>query len=132
MINSPERFAISLVSLALARQGYTTTKEIRYGKSLHADILAVKEIDNIEETFIVEVKAVSSLKLIPEDIDVLREQNSTSFGVTVYFAFFIDRDSLLIVDDELEKRMRFFDDEIRLESFSSKALLPRRGLATPS
>lgn len=122
-MNNPEKFATSLVSLALVRSGYATSKEVRRGGEIRADILAVSENNDTEaETFVVEVKAIRDRHSIPERLDVLRERYRSVFGVTVYLAFFVDSDDLLIVDDELRKRMRFSDEEIRLEAIPRKVL----------
>ncbi|WP_296000174.1 hypothetical protein [Rugamonas sp.] len=115
-MNSPEKFATSLVSLALVRKGYVTSKDVPYRDQFRADILAVgKDQDKREETFIVEVKAIRGRQFAPEQVDILREQYRSDFDIPVYFALFIDSDSVLMVDDELHKRMLFSDEEIRLE-----------------
>jgi hypothetical protein len=116
MMSHSKKFATSLVSLALVRNGYSTSTEFKYVGNLCADILAVGEHQGAQpETFIVEIMAVRDRASIPEPLEVFRQKYSTLFGVTVYLAFFVDSDDLLIVDDELRKRMRFNDAEVRLE-----------------
>ncbi|NYE64142.1 hypothetical protein FHW58_005377 [Duganella sp. 1224] len=129
MMDSPEKFATSLISLALVRKGYTTSKEIRYGNGLRADLFAVGKIGDVEENFVVEVRAIPDHRSTPPKPDALRARYKAAFGVTVYLAFFVDKEDLLIVDDQLQKRMRFSDEQIRLEPISLQAA-PRLDLTT--
>lgn len=130
-MNSPEKFAVSLISLALLRKGYVTSKEVLLSSDEHADILAIRGAnDKAEEKFAVEVRCLPGRDAIPEELDRLRMRFAEEFGVTTYLAFFIDKDDLLIVDDELRKRMRFIDEEVHLQTMPSKVLASNLGGST--
>jgi len=115
-----EQFAISLISLALVRNGYRTCNEVEVEGSARADILAALG-DETGERFVVEVKAIRDRRSLPQQLDSLREKYRSLFGVSAFLAFFIDQDDLLLVDEQLEKRMRFSDDEVSLEVIGQEA-----------
>lgn len=118
-MNNAESFATSLVSLALVRSGYATSKHVRYGDSLRADILAVRDVHaQPAEAFVVQVKAIRDRHAVPARLDELRTEYAVRFGMSVYLAFFADSDQLLLVDPELGRRMRFSDEEVRLEAIA--------------
>lgn len=121
-MNSPEKFAISLVSLALLRKGYVTSSEVQLSSNERADILAVRDDGQDQERFVVEVECVTGRDSIPEELDGCRKRLSNAFGLATYLAFFIDKEDILIVDEELHKRMRFIDEEVRLETIPRKVL----------
>jgi hypothetical protein len=118
MTNNSEKFATSLISLALVRNGYETFKDVPGGGEHRTAILVVGKgaEKKTEETFIVEVKVIRDENSIPRQLDNLRDQYRSALANTVYLAFFIDSEGRLIVDDALCQRMRFVDDEIRLET----------------
>lgn len=121
MMSNAEKFATSLVALALVRNGYEIIKDIPDHGRDGVAILAVGNVEgkiNSEETFAVAIKVVRGQNAIPVHLDELRAQHRSPFARTVYFAFFVDKEKLLIVDDELQQRMRFRDEEIRLEALS--------------
>lgn len=114
-MNSPEKFATALVSLALVRNGYSTYKDVPCGGGYRADILAIRAIGGKEEErFAVEVKALRDRSTIPMQLDKLRDQYRSKLEHTVYFAFLIDNEAMLLVDPELHNRLRFIDDEISI------------------
>lgn len=122
-MRSPEKFATSLVSLALVRNGYLTYKDVPCGGHLSADILATRtQGDNQEETFVVEVKALRDRGAVPVQLERLRDEYRSAFAHTVFFAFLIDSEEVLLVDPELHERMRFLDDDISLEVISGEAM----------
>jgi hypothetical protein len=125
-MNNSEKFAVSLVSLALARNRYVTSKNVQLSHVACADILAVRGSDDTDdERFAVQVKALPDRDAVPRAIKVWGNIVSDLFGLTTYLAFFIENENILLVDDELRNRMRFTDEEVRLETIA------RRVLATP-
>jgi hypothetical protein len=106
-----DKFAVSLVSLALLKKGYSTYKGVPPGMGAEADILVVGN----GERFAVEVKVLDHIKAMPRRLEELREQLQTELGATTYFAFLVDQETRLLVDRELLKRMHFHDKEVRLE-----------------
>ena len=122
-MRSPEKFATSLVLLALVRNGYITYKDVPCRGRFSADILATRmRGDNEEETFVVEVKALRDRGTIPGQLERLRDEYRLAFMHTVFFAFLIDSEEVLLVDPELHERMRFLDDGIRLEVISGESV----------
>lgn len=122
-MNSPEKFAASLVALALVRNGYSTYKDAPVDGHLRADVLVVRPSGTqAEDSFIVEVKAVRGRAAIPRRLEDLRTHYRTAFGQTVFLAFFVDTENVLIVDAELSERMRFADEEVRLDVLPASAL----------
>ena len=119
MMSNAEKFAASLVALALVRNGYETIKEIP-GNSSHSPAILVAGSaagkTNAEETFAVVIKVIHGQDAIPVRLDDLRTQHRSPFASTVYFAFFIDREGRLVVEEALCQRMRFRDEEIQLEA----------------
>ncbi|MRW94625.1 hypothetical protein GJ699_32125 [Duganella sp. FT80W] len=116
-----KQLATSTVMLALARNGYFAYQDTPLGADLIADVFAARKSDtDTEERFVVEVKSAGNWTAIPMKIENLRQKRQRAFQHTVYFSFFIERECLLMVDDELRKRMRFVDDQITLEVFPSK------------
>lgn len=122
MMSNAEKFATSLVALALVRNGYEIIKDIPGRVRDGVAILAVGNVAgdiSSEETFAVAIKVVRGQNAVPVHLDDLRAKHRSPFARTVYFAFFVDKEKLLIVDDELHQRMRFHDEEIRLEALSA-------------
>lgn len=110
-----KQFAISVVKLALSRNGYYTYEDAPIGAGLLADIFAARKIGAIEERIVVEVKTLPNHFAIPARLENQRRQLRAKFQYEVYFAFFIESEDLLMVDAELCKRMQFRDDAIQLE-----------------
>lgn len=122
-MNSPEKFATALVSLALVRNGYSTYKDVPYGGPHHADILAIRTLGATEEErFVVVVRALRDRSTMPGQLDNLRDQYCSELEHTIYFAFLIDSEALLLVDAELLDRMRFIDEEISIDVIPAEAL----------
>lgn len=106
-----DRFAVSLVSLALLKRGYRTYKNVPPGIGAEADLLAVGH----GEKFAVEISVLAHEEAIPHALEHRRKQCEGEFGVPTYFAFLVDRDTRLLVDPELHKRMLFSDEEVTLD-----------------
>lgn len=122
-MRSPEKFATSLVSLALVRNGYITYKDVPCGGRFSADILATRmRSDNKEETFVVAIKALRDRDAIPGQLDRLRDDYRSACAHAVFFAFLIDSEEVLLVDPELHERMRFLDEDISLEVISGESI----------
>jgi hypothetical protein len=115
MMDPPKQFAISVVMVALSRNGYYTYKDAPIGAGLLADVFAAKKIGAAEERIVVEVKTLRNRLAIPARLENQRRQLRARFQHEVYFAFFVESEDLLIVDEELCKRMQFREDKIRLE-----------------
>ncbi len=115
-----EKFATSLISLALIRNGYQTQMEVRLGQNSMADLVAMKPtVENEEqEVFAVEVKWVSSLeKGLTSDLMHWRDETSKRIGMPLYMAFVMGDGSSLKVEDELKKRMLFSSEELEVSIF---------------
>ena len=106
-----DKFAVSLVSLALLKNGYRTYKGVPPGSGAEADILVVGK----GEKFAVEVRVLNHHEPIPDLLEKLRSQLQAELGATTYFAFLVDQETRLLVDVELRKRMHFHDEKISLE-----------------
>ncbi|MYM23121.1 hypothetical protein GTP46_10740 [Duganella sp. FT135W] len=116
MMDRSKQFAISVVKLALTRNGYYAYEDAPIGAGLLADVFAAKKSGaEAEERIVVEVKTLRNHTAIPAKLESQRLQLRAKFQYEVYFAFFVESEGLLIVDAELCKRMRFREDEIRLE-----------------
>jgi hypothetical protein len=116
-----KRLAISMVMVSLSRNGYYTYEDVPMGAGLLADIFAARKSDaGKEDRIVVEVKAIPSRTSIPSRLESKRLKLREKFGHPVYYAFFIENQDLLIVDAELQQRMRFRDDKIRLEVLPAK------------
>jgi hypothetical protein len=116
-----KRLAISMVMVSLSRNGYYTYEDAPMGAGLLADIFAARKSDaGKEDRIVVEVKAIPSRASIPLRLESKRLKLREKFGHPVYYAFFIENQDLLIVDAELQQRMRFRDDKIRLEVLPAK------------
>ena len=122
MMSNAEKFATSLVSLAVARNGYETIRDFT-GSGEQPPIILVagnaRGKKNFNETFAVEIKVIRDPKNISRQLKDLKAQHLPSFADAVYFAFFIDNQKLLLVEEALRQRMRFRDDEIRLETLDA-------------
>lgn len=109
------KFAVSLVSLALLKHGYRTYKNVPPGFGAETDLLAVGH----GEKFAVEISVLTHRGAIPRSLEQLRNRCENEFGATTYFAFLVERDTRLLVDPELHKRMLFSDEEVMLEELQS-------------
>ncbi|MYM68777.1 hypothetical protein GTP45_18330 [Pseudoduganella sp. FT55W] len=107
----PHNFAVSLVSLALVRNGYRTYKDVPPGMGEEADILAVGN----GEKFAVQVSVLKSHSAIPAQLERQRAACEAAFGTPTYFAFLADGETLLLVGAALHQRMRFRDNDVRLD-----------------
>ena len=106
-----DKFAVSLVSLALLKNGYRTYTGVPPGTGAEADILVVGN----GEKFAVEVNVLNHIAAMPRQLEQVRAQLQTALGATTYFAFLVDQETRLLVDRELLKRMHFHDKEVSLE-----------------
>lgn len=114
-----EHFAVSLVSLALTRGGFTVVAtESQRGQELHRfDLLATKRSEGESIELAVEVKSVPKIS----DVRNLTAPDVASFPWPIYRAVYAADDEQLIVDDELAAKMHFHDEDIVLHTFSELA-----------
>ncbi|WP_143745691.1 hypothetical protein [Massilia sp. KIM] len=116
--NDHDQFAASLLALTLIRNGYLTQKEVRVGRGRTADLLVSKEMqDGSVDRFAVELKWVSSptqVQQIGEDLLAQRKALSALLGIPVYGAFVIGDGSEVQVDAELESRMLYSPEDMRV------------------
>lgn len=115
MSDIAEHFAISLVSLALARAGYAVSKQVaQRGDQLQRfDLFASKVSGDVVAQFGVEVKATPHVSNAVR----LRRPNGQA-GWPVYLAVYAVKEEKLVVDDQLAALLEFRDDEIQLLKFS--------------
>lgn len=120
-MNHSEKFAISLISLALARNGYRSYEGVPPGVGAVADLLVVGK----GERFAVQVKAVAGRSALPEQLESLRREYQSKFDVPTFFAFLSNDETSLWLDTALRRRMRYQDDEVQMEELSEAASTAR-------
>ena len=117
-MNHSEKFAVSLMSLALARNGYRSYEGVPPGVGPVADMLVVGR----GERFAVQVRAVAGRSALPEQLESLRNEYQRKFDAPTYFAFLSDDETRLWVDTALLSRMRYQDDEVCIEALPEVAI----------
>jgi hypothetical protein len=113
------KLALSLVSLALAKNGYRTYKGVPPGMGREADILAIGH----GERFAVQVAVLERSQSIPRQLEGLRSKYQAEFGTPTFFAFLADGETVLLVDAALHQRMRFQNETIRLEALPAEVTI---------
>jgi len=119
-MNAAEEFALSLVSLALARNGFASEKSVRLRNGTHADLIAT-ETDPLrgQRRFAVEVKAVSHESGVPASLENVLEEQSDRLGMETHVAYFVDSTDTLVVDSGLAEHMLFRDPDVALTTVSA-------------
>ena len=115
-----DEFAISLISLALIRNGYQIQKEVRFPGDIVADLVARKSTaeNKEEEVFAVEAKWMKSLgDNYPSNLVAQIDEISQRIGMPVYLAFVQGDGSSVKVDCNLKERMLYSKDDLDISTF---------------